>query len=667
MSNILVIAEKPSVSAALAKVLGAYKREDGYLVGSGYIVSWCLGHLAEFAPPDVYDSRYKKWSYEDLPIIPQDWKLVVDKDKKKQFDILVSLMNPTYGVGAESPRESTVSSEKDFLFPLDYIVNACDAGHERELIFRRIYELSGCTLPVKRLWISSMEDAAIREGFLNLSDGLDYENLYSAGDCRSKADWLIGMNATRAYSVKYNHKLTVGRVQTPTLALLTRRQEQIRAFKKESFYKVKIEGDGLTAFSENISDKESADMLADLCDGQTAEIRKVERKRKSVSPPKLYDLTTLQREANRLFGYSAKVTLQELQKLYEAKMVTYPRTDSQYVTQDMAGTVMELLAKIPEKISILKNTMDVADAGSIVDNAKVTDHHALLPTKSSFEEDLSQFSEIQRNLYAMICVRLASAVAAPSVYDETTAEVICAGHEFSARGKAEVKAGFQRIEMAFADMVKEKGNGGKETKNERPFPDWIRDGMVLEKVSVKSEQHFTSPPKAFTEDTLLSAMESAGKKLFVADTEKKGLGTPATRADIIEKIIACGYAVRSKRQIIPTDAGMQLIEVLPEYLKSADLTADWENELLGVERGETEAVRFMQDIKNLTYMILHSCDRISEEERKRFDTREKIGDCPVCGKPVYEGKQNFYCSDRACRFALWKENRYLSGMKKNAG
>ncbi|MCD8148753.1 MAG: DNA topoisomerase 3 [Clostridiales bacterium] len=647
MDSILVIAEKPSVSQAIAKVLGAYKREDGYMEGNGYIVSWCLGHLAEYAPPDAYGSRYKKWNFNDLPIMPSEWRLDVAEEKKEQFDLLSGLLNRT---------------------DVTYAVNACDAGREGELIFMRVYELSGSNVPVKRLWISSMEDTAIEEGFQNLKDGSEYAALYDASVCRAKADWLVGMNATRAFTTKYNHKLTVGRVQTPTLSMLVERQKQIDGFVKSAYYKVRIEGNGISAVSGNFTDKAEADAVARKCDGAVAHVDKVERKKKKSQPPKLYDLTTLQREANRIFGYTAQETLQELQKLYEDKLVTYPRTDSQYVTEDMADTVQELLDGLPDMLPFLKGSMEVVDTGRVINNAKVTDHHAILPTKAALGADLSELTAKQHNIFSLIGQRLAQAVAGESVCEETSVLLKCAGYEFQAKGSRMVVDGYKAVENAFAADVKAGRPAGKtdgeDGKDKNKLPSGIEEDMVIPSVSAKSEQHFTSPPKPYTEDTLLSAMETAGNKEFDAETEKKGLGTPATRASMIEKLVSSGYVVRKGRQIIPTTAGMKLIEILPDYLKSASMTAEWENQLLGIERGEADSTRFMQGITNLISMVLNGCGSIPAEELASYDTREKIGDCPICGKPVYEGKQNFYCSDRSCRFALWKENRYLSGMRK---
>lgn len=640
----LVIAEKPSVSQALAKVLGAGNREDGYLSGQDCIVSWCLGHLAEYVSPEFYDSRYEKWDFADLPIIPENWQLVVAKDKKEQFSVLKMLLN-----------------RSDF----DYVVNACDAGREGELIFKRVYDLSGSKIPIKRLWISSMEDSAIREGFASLKDGSKYANLCEASVCRAKADWLIGMNATRAFTTKYYKRLTVGRVQTPTLAMLVERQDAIDGFVKEAYYKVVIEGNGICAVSENI--KEEADSLALLekCNGKPAVIYKAEKIRKKNQPPKLYDLTTLQREANRFFGYTAQETLWELQELYEARLVTYPRTDSQYITADMEGTVLELLELLPEMIPFLQNESVGSNVGRIINNDKVSDHHALIPTKEAMEQDFEELSEKQRNLFYLIGQRLAQAVSEEYIYEETVVTVLCEGNPFSAKGKAIVQQGFKEIEDIFRNSV-QKGKSSDKSITEDTFsiPEGLMEGMEIPEVQAKSSRHYTSPPKAYSEDTLLAAMERAGNKEFEEGTEKKGLGTPATRASILEKLVSSGYAKRSGKQILPTADGKELIAVLPEYLKSAAMTAEWENKLLLMEKGQIDSNGFLQEITDLIGRMLEGCNAIPEEEQHRFHKKEGIGICPVCGSPVCEGKKNFYCGSRECSFSLWKENRYLAGMRK---
>ena len=640
----LVIAEKPSVSQALAKVLSAGEREDGYLAGKGCIVSWCLGHLAGYVSPEFYDSRYEKWEFADLPIVPEQWELAVAKDKKKQFAVLEKLLNRS---------------------DLDYVVNACDAGREGELIFKRVYDLSGSKIPVRRLWISSMEDSAIREGFANLKDGSEYENLCEASICRAKADWLIGMNATRAFTTKYYKKLTVGRVQTPTLAMLVERQDAIDGFVKEAYYKVAVEGDGIRAISESIKDEAEGIALAEKCNGKSAVIRKVEKIQKKNQPPKLYDLTTLQREANRFFGYTAQETLRELQELYEAKLVTYPRTDSQYITADMEQTALELLELLPELLPFLQGESIGKNVGRIINNGKVSDHHALLPTKEALGQDFEELSERQRNIFRLIGQRLAQAVSEECIYEETAVMVLCEGHKFSAKGKAIVQSGFKKIEEVFRNSVQKGKQGDKDkAENTASIPGGLQEGMEIAEVRAENSKHYTAPPKPYSEDTLLAAMERAGNQDFDEDTEKKGLGTPATRASILEKLVSSGYAKRSGKQILPTADGKELIAVLPDYLKSAAMTAEWENKLLLMERGQMDSHKFLQEITDLIDTMIAGCSAISGEEQNRFHQRESVGICPVCGNPVYEGKKNFYCNNRECSFSLWKENRYLSSMKK---
>lgn len=643
---IVVIAEKPSVAKSIAKVIGANTRKYGYLEGGGYLVSWCLGHLAEYVEPNAYDEKYEKWNYADLPIIPEKWRLMVAPQKEEQFDVLSELLN-----------------RRD----VSCAVNACDAGREGESIFRRVYLLSGSHVPIKRLWISSMEDSAIQEGFANLKDGSAYENLYQSAECRAMADWLVGMNATRAYTTVYFKRLVVGRVQTPTLALLVERQEKIDGFQKTPYYKVSLSGGGLTVTSEDIPAEADADALLHLCQEKSAKVTGVKRTRKQIAPPKLYDLTTLQREANRFYGYTAQDTLDALQELYEMKLVTYPRTDSQYITEDMEETVRELLSDLTEIVPILNGVSVGDNVKRLINNAKVSDHHALLPTKEAAGSDLSELTACQRNVLSLVAVRLAQAVSPEHVYEETQIEVSCEEHIFKAKGKKTVEYGFKEIEGVFRVSLKKRTANPiekDEAVEEAVLTVQYVEGDVIPVVAAEKTQHFTSPPKPYSEDTLLSSMETAGNKEFDADTEKKGLGTPATRASIIEKLVHSGYAARKGRQIVPTKEGMELITLLPDYLKSASMTAEWENRLLSIERGETAPEDFMQGIKGLLSMMLNGCDQIPEEERRRFDERVRIGDCPICGKPVYESRTNFYCSDKSCRFALWKENRYLANMRK---
>lgn len=644
MSKFLVIAEKPSVAQSYAKNLSAYKREDGYLEGESCIVSWCLGHLAEYAQPEEYDPKYEKWQFDDLPILPEAWKLKVSKDKKKQFEVIKTLMNRS---------------------DVEYLVNGCDAGREGELIFQRVYVLAGCRKPVKRLWISSMEDAAIQKGFQTMKSEEEYKNLCMAAVCRAQADWLIGMNGTRAYTTRYFKRLVVGRVQTPTLAMLAERQERIEHFQKEAFYKVALTDGKLTVVSENIANEEAAELLVALCNGSTAVVTQMKKERKKSFPPKLYDLTSLQREANRYFGYTAKRTLDMLQELYEEKLVTYPRTDSQFVTEDMKDSVEELVEKMP----VLLSFVDYGQLGHgikrVINNAKVSDHHAILPTKEVVEKGIADLPADKKNLMMLICQQLVQATGEEYLYEQTDITVKCQEHDFKARGKIPVQMGFKEVEKAFKQLCV-KAEPVEEKEKETSIPAGYEEGMRLFSVKAEKTIHYTSPPKPFNEDTLLAAMETAGNKEFDSETEKKGLGTPATRASIIEKLVSSGYAQRKGKQILPSTEGKELVKVMPEYLKSAVMTAEWENQLLLMEKGQITDTQFMGEITSLVRKILEVCREIPEEERRRFQTaREVIGKCPVCGCDVFEGKQNFYCSNRQCDFALWKENRFLGSMEKN--
>ena len=502
MSKFLVIAEKPSVAQSYAKNLSAYKREDGYLEGESCIVSWCLGHLAEYAQPEEYDPKYEKWQFDDLPILPEAWKLKVSKDKKKQFEVIKTLMNRS---------------------DVEYLVNGCDAGREGELIFQRVYDLAGCRKPVKRLWISSMEDAAIQKGFQTMKSEEEYKNLCMAAVCRAQADWLIGMNGTRAYTTRYFKRLVVGRVQTPTLAMLAERQERIEHFQKEAFYKVALTDGKLTVVSENIANEEAADLLAALCNGSTAVVTQMKKERKKSFPPKLYDLTSLQREANRYFGYTAKRTLEMLQELYEKKLVTYPRTDSQFVTEDMRDSVEELVGKMP----VLLSFVDYGQLGHgikrVINNAKVSDHHAILPTKEAVEKGISDLPADKKNLLMLICQQLVQATGEEYLYEQTDITVKCQEHDFKARGKIPVQMGFKEVEKTFKQLCV-KAEPVEEKEKETSITAGYEEGMRLFPVKAEKTTHYTSPPKPFNEDTLLAVMETAGNKEFDSETEKKGLG-----------------------------------------------------------------------------------------------------------------------------------------------
>ena len=621
----LVIAEKPNVSRAIAKVIGAYRQEDGYLEGGDCVVSWCLGHLAEYAAPEHYDERYESWRFEDLPILPAEWKLLVHSTKKPQFNVLRKLLR-----------------SKKF----DYVVNACDAGREGEAIFRRVYALAGSKLPIKRLWISSMEDAAIQQGFENLKDGAAYDNLFAASECRAKADWLIGMNGTRAFTKKYGRKQTIGRVQTPTLAMLAERQAKIQNFVKEPYYKVELSGAGVVAVSEQMAQEQDADTMQAACDGQCAVVGSIERKRVEKKPPKLYNLTTLQREANRYYGLTASQTLQAAQELYEEKLVTYPRTDSQFVTEDMRRTVESL---------VLALDGTAADVSCVINNSKVTDHHAILPTMQSAKCNKEKLSEIKQKILSLIIWKLVQAVQPPFIYEDVLVTVCCQGRNFTAKYKEILQPGYTAKPVPFVEPEKDKVV---------PLPKKLEQGMVLSVVRAEKKQGFTSPPKVYTEDTLLSAMETAGNKEFEKDTEKKGLGTPATRAAILEKLVSSGYVQRRGKQMIPTEDGVAAIHNIPDYLKSASMTAEWENDLLRMERGEIKPHDFMQGIHGLLDKMLADLRQIPTVAATPNYNKVSVGNCPVCGNPVHESKLSFCCADRNCKFALWKESKYLSNMRK---
>lgn len=648
----LVIAEKPSVARTIAKVLVCEDKKDGYLEGPDGAVSWCFGHLAEYAMPEAYDERYRKWSLEALPIIPDRWKLEVTEDKAKQFKVLRDLLN-----------------SREF----SYAVNACDSGREGQSIFDRVYELSGSRLPVKRLWISSMEDSAILEGFRTLKDAEEYRNLSEASVCRAQADWLVGMNASRAFTKVYDYRLSVGRVQTPTLAMLVDREAAITGFQKEQYFITHLlidsQGKPINAVSEHFTSREEANRLAGMCEGRTAMVTSLDRQTKTAAPPKLYDLTTLQRDANRLFGYTAAKTLECAQSLYENKLITYPRTDSNYLTDDMEQTARNVIAISREIFPFLSG--DPADeTGRLLNSKKVSDHHAIIPTVEIRNADLSRLSAEENNVLILVAARLICAAGTQHVYETVKATLQCCGYSFTASGKSVKEPGWKAVEDAMKKQCRadaEKESDDLDAYGEGQDLSSLYKGASFSPAHTRVSEHWTQPPKHFTEDTLLAAMERAGSSDMEADVERKGLGTPATRASIIDKLIQSKYAVRKKKQVIATDAGKQLVSVLPDYLKSAKMTADWENQLLMIERGQYDSRLFMSGITDMLRKMLDECRQIDGDERNRFGThkeREVIGTCPVCGAPVYEGKQNFYCSNRDCRFVLWKENRYLEKMQK---
>lgn len=635
----LIITEKPSVAKAIASALGAASRADGFYEGNGLIISWCLGHLVSPMDAASYDQRYKKWRYEDLPILPEPFQYVLIPGKEDAYRNLLALMNRP---------------------DVDTVVNACDAGREGELIFRLAYEMAGCHKPVERLWISSMEDSAIREGFQNLRPGSEYDALYHSALCRQKADWLVGINATRLFSVLYHRTLNVGRVQTPTLAMLAERNAKISGFQKEKYHHVRLKVGSTEAVSEKITDPAEAEQVKAACAGSSVICTSVSCEQKKEQPPKLYDLTALQREANRLLGYTAKQTLDYAQSLYEKKLLTYPRTDSRYLTSDMAETasvIVHLAARIAPFDGCASFFPDVL---SLISDKDVSDHHAIIPTMEIEKADIGALPVGERNLLLLVCCKLLCATAEPHVYETVAASFDCGGHTFTAKGKRILFEGWREIDRLFRSSLKEKSADD----DYGTLPDFTEE-QTFENVEATVTEHFTSPPKPFTEDTLLAAMEQAGGADIPDDAEHKGLGTPATRAAIIEKLISAGFVERKSKSLIPTKAGINLVSVLPEPLTSPMLTAEWEQRLTLIAKGQANPDDFLDSIQAMVRELVSTYSVVSEDGQKLFaPEKEVVGVCPRCGKPVYEGKKNFACSDRACGFVLWKNDRFWVSRKK---
>lgn len=643
----LVIAEKPSVAMSLAAVLGATERKDGYLEGSGYLVSWCVGHLLELAQPEAYKEQYAKWRYEDLPILPENWKYEVPKDKKTQLALLCRLMKDKR---------------------VDSVVCATDAGREGELIFRLVYEYAGCNKPMERLWISSMEDAAIREGFDHLRPGSDYDKLYDAAVCRAGADWLIGINATRLFSVLYGVTLNVGRVMSPTLALLVQRESDIESFISKPFYVPEITCGGFTASGEKMTERSEAEKIRMDCDHNSAFVRSVEKQVKTIQPPRLYDLTTLQRECNRIYGYTAQQTLDYVQSLYEKKLATYPRTDSQYLTKDMQATAASLILWLRDNMPFGKGCAGEPDIDRVTDDSKVTDHHAIIPTVEIARTDLTELPSGERDVLTLLAVRLLCATTQAHRFETVTAILDCQGHTFTAKGKTILQSGWKEVERIHRMSIRQSETEHRE--NEDAALPVLKEGQTFETVSASLREGKTSPPKHYTEDTLLSAMENAGAEDMPDDAERKGLGTPATRAATLEKLVSAGFVERKKKQLIPTKKGRNLIAVLPDNIKSPILTAEWESMLKQVEHGELSATSFMDQIADMSRTLVK--EHTAPEERfadlfpsSKGTVHEAVGVCPRCGAPVYEGKKGFFCDNRECSFALWKDNRFFSSKKKS--
>ena len=636
----LVLAEKPSVAMSLSKVIGADQRGDGYMEGNGYLVSWCVGHLVELSQPEAYDEKYAKWKYDDLPILPEHWQYQVSASTKKQFGILKKLMQ-----------------RKD----VESLICATDAGREGELIFRLVYHQCGCKKPVERLWISSMEDSAIREGFQKLRPGTEYDALYEAALCRERADWIVGINATRLFSCLYGQTLNVGRVMTPTLAMVVMRDAAIRAFKPEPFYSAELKFRDFQAGGERMKAKADAEKLvAECCQAGSAIITKVEQKEKSEKPPALFDLTSLQREANRQLGFTAQQTLDYTQALYEKKLVTYPRTDSRYLTDDMAPLVPELVSVIQQSFQIQADVPAPVNAAQVINSKKVTDHHAIIPTKTAASYDISSLPSGEQAILTMLAVRLICAVGTPCLYAETVVEAECAGQKFRTKGKTATDIGWRRYAGKPSEEA-EKNAGASE------LPE-LSEGMTLELARVDLKEGKTSPPKRFTEDLLLSAMESASSDEFPAGVERKGIGTPATRAAIIEKLVQKGFIERrgdkKTKYLCSTDKGNALVTVVPEQIQSPSMTADWEEKLLKIEHGEYDGDAFMGEISSMvsglvkTYEAVKGADVLMQPERK------VIGSCPACGSDVCETAKGWFCRDKNCKFALWKENRFFQTLGK---
>lgn len=631
----LVLAEKPSVAQSIAKVIGATKREDGYLEGNGYIVSWCVGHLVELAQPESYDSKYSKWSYNDLPIFPDSWQYQVSAATKKQFGILKKLM-----------------ARKD----VESLVCATDAGREGELIFRLVYHQCHCKKPIERLWISSMEDSAIQEGFAHLRPSSDYDALYEAALCRERADWLVGINATRLFSTLYGQTLNVGRVMTPTLAMAVMRETAIAAFRPEPFYTVQLDAGNMKLTSERFKDKADAEAVISRCTENKAIITKAEKKEKSEKPPRLYDLNSLQREANRVLGYTAQQTLDYAQSLYEKKLITYPRTDSRFLTEDMEAMLPDMAEKLFSIFPVEGIKHISIHAKQVINGKKVTDHHAILPTKEVGNHHLSELPKGEQEVLNLVVTRLFSAVGDPYCYAETVIEATCGDTVFSAKGKTKLQDGWK---------VFEKQQESAKTEKELPV---VLINDVLEIASVEIKEGKTSPPKHYTEDTLLQSMENAGADEMPEDAERKGLGTPATRAGIIEKLVRIGFLERKgekkTKHLIPTHKGIALVTVMPEQIQSPSMTADWEEKLLLIERKEYSSEEFMQEIRDVISHLVRHYEVIQDAEVLMAKEPDSIGKCPICGSSVLNRPKGYFCADKKCRFALWKNNRYFESIGK---
>lgn len=642
----LVIAEKPSVAQTIAKVIGANNRKDGYLEGNGYLISWCIGHLVELAMPEDYNAEFAKWKYGDLPILPQymdtGWQYQISDATKKQFGVLKSLMH----------RDDVIE-----------ISLATDAGREGELIGRLVYHQAGCTKPMKRLWISSMEDQAIEEGFRNLRPSSEYDSLYEAALCRERADWIVGINATRLFSCLYRQKLNVGRVMTPTLAMVVLRDAEIMAFKPEAFYTVQLQLSGFVASSRKWKEKSEADAAMNACnDAGSAQVIKLERKEKKENAPALYDLTSLQRDANRVYGFTAQQTLDYAQALYEKKLITYPRTDSRYLTDDMADALPEWIQGIAEKFMVAGIHPDQKGLQQVIDSRKVTDHHAIIPTKSCKNASFDELPSGELQICKMIAGRFLTSVSQTHLYTETICELKCGEEIFAAKGKEVLQAGWKEVEASFRPAKKD----SDQSKEPVVIPT-MKEGDTLPIHKVEIKEGKTSAPKKYTEDSLLAAMESAGASEMSNEVERKGLGTPATRAGIIEKLVRTGLITRQgdkrTKYLTATDKGLSLITVMPEQIQSPSMTADWEMKLLRVEKNSFSAEEFMNEITQMITDLVSNYKAV-EGADVLMGQKNVLGTCPHCGGEVVERQKGWFCSNSTCKFALWKDNAYFNSLGK---
>lgn len=638
----LVIAEKHSVAHSLAMVIGATEKKEGYLEGNGYLVSWCVGHLVELAEPEDYDERYAKWRYDDLPILPDGWKYRVSQSTKKQYQILKELMD-----------------RKD----VESLIEATDAGREGELIFRLVYHQAGCKKSFERLWISSMEDAAIRDGFANLRSGSEYDLLYEAALCRERADWMVGINATRLFSTLYGPTLNVGRVMTPTLAMLVTREAEIKGFKAEPFYTVQFSVGGVDVVSEKFSKKADGDALLHRISGEdTALISKKETVEKKEKPPLLYDLTSLQRDANRMLGFTAQQTLDYAQNLYEKKLITYPRTDSRYLTEDMEESVKDMIPAMAEKFGYIRNLQ--VHTGQVINNKKVSDHHAIIPTKNVADADFTELQSGEVKILSLIAARLLAGVGEPYVFEETALEVTAGGAVFKAKGKVEKSKGFKDVQLWIMGKEKEE----KDTEFLMAYLEDLQEGRKYPLRDSQIKEGKTTPKKRFTEDSLLAAMQRAGAEEMPENAEHKGIGTPATRAGIIEKLVRVGFVERQgdkkTKYLVPTQKGTSLITIIPEAIQSPSMTADWEEKLIAIETGNYEAEKFMLEIIEMIFILIRDYRVIEGADVLMRPAGTKVGTCPCCGGNVVEKMKGFFCSNRECRFVLWKDHAFFGALGK---